>query len=217
MSRESLGLPADLHSYLLSVSVRESEALRALREETARHPYANMQIAAEQGALMAILVKLTQAKRILEVGTFTGYSALSMAAALPDDGKLLTLDINKKTGQTARRFWEAAGVSHKIEQRIGPALETMRALQDSFDLIFIDADKSNYDLYYERGLELLAPGGALLIDNVLWGGRVTDPDANDADTEAIRALNQKIHSDGRVDCCMVPIADGLTIVRRRSP
>lgn len=215
MSRESLGLPTDLHSYLLSVSVRETEALQSLREETARHPYANMQIAAEQGAFMSMLVRITGAKRILEVGTFTGYSALSMASALPDDGKLLTLDVNKETGKTARRYWEMAGVSHKIEQRIGPALETMKTLEGFFDLIFIDADKSNYDRYYERGLELLAPGGALLIDNVLWDGRVIDPTANDADTQAIRALNQKIHSDERVDCCMVPIADGLTIVHRR--
>ena len=163
---------------------------------------------------MAMLVRITGARRILEVGTFTGYSALSMASALPDDGKLLTLDINKETGETARRYWQMAGVDHRIEQRFGPALETMQALDGSFDLIFIDADKSNYDLYYERSLELLAPGGAILIDNVLWDGRVIDPSVNDPDTQAIRALNRKIHADHRVQCCMVPIADGLTMVHR---
>jgi predicted O-methyltransferase YrrM len=214
MSRESLGLSPHLQSYLLDVSLRDGEVQRELRELTAQRSDSNMQIAPEQGQFMALLVKLIEAKQILEIGTFTGYSALVMATALPAEGSITTLDINRDTGDIARRFWEKAGVSHKVRQLFGPASELLKTLEGPYDLVFIDADKTNYETYYECALRLLRPGGVVLLDNVLWGGKVADPDVDDADTNALRALNQKIHQDPRVELSLLPLADGLTVARK---
>ena len=188
---------------------------RELRELTAKRSDSSMQIAPEQGQFMGLLVKLCGARRILEVGTFTGYSALVMAEALPEDGRVTSLDINPDTTQIARRHWERAGVSDKIELLLGAALDTMSTLDGPFDIVFIDADKSNYDHYYERALELLAPGGLIILDNMLWGGSVADPEIHDTDTKAIRALNEKLKHDERVDISLLPVADGITIARKR--
>ena len=220
MSNKSIQLDNRLYDYLISVSLREPEVLRQLREETARHPYGGMQIAPEQGQFMAMLVELIGARRVLEIGVFTGYSSTRMALALPPDGRLMALDLSVEYTETARRYWQLAGVADKIELRLGPALASLdRLINDgasgSFDLAFIDADKGHYDAYYERSLRLLRPGGLLLIDNVLWGGKVADPAVDDADTQAIRALNQKIHADDRVTAVLLPVADGLTVARKR--
>jgi predicted O-methyltransferase YrrM len=220
MSNKSIQLDNRLYDYLLSVSLREPEVLRQLREETASHPYGGMQIAPEQGQFMALLVDLIGARRVLEIGVFTGYSSTCMALALPPDGRLMALDLSVEYTETARRYWQLAGVADKIELRLGPALASLdRLIKDgasaSFDLAFIDADKGHYDAYYERSLRLLRPGGLLLIDNVLWGGKVADPAVEDADTQAIRALNRKIHADARVTAVLLPVADGLTIARKR--
>ena len=215
MSRETLNLDSQLHSYLLSVSIRETDIQKELREFTASHPWARMQIAPEQAQFMAFLVKLIGANRVLEIGTFTGYSALAMAQALPKNGKLTTLDIDPDTGDIARQYWEKAGVGQKIRQIIGPAKDSLETLRGPFDLVFLDADKTNYDVYYEKALELTQPGGLILLDNVLWGGRVAQPEAQDPDTLALKSINQKIHQDSRVDLSMLPLADGLTLVRRR--
>ena len=220
MSNKSIQLDNRLYDYLLSVSLREPEVLRQLREETASHPYGGMQIAPEQGQFMAMLVDLIGARRVLEIGVFTGYSSTCMALALPPDGRLMALDLSVEYTEIARRYWQLAGVADKIELRLGPALASLdRLIEDgasgSFDLAFIDADKGHYDAYYERSLRLLRPGGLLLIDNVLWGGKVADPAADDADTQAIRALNQKIHADDRVTAVLLPVADGLTVARKR--
>jgi predicted O-methyltransferase YrrM len=220
MSNKSIQLDNRLYDYLLSVSLREPGVLRQLREETASHPYGGMQIAPEQGQFMAMLVDLIGARRVLEIGVFTGYSSTCMALALPPDGRLMALDLSVEYTETARRYWQLAGVAEKIELRLGPALASLdRLIEDgasgSFDLAFIDADKGHYDAYYERSLRLLRPGGLLLIDNVLWGGKVADPSVDDADTQAIRALNQKIHGDDRVTAVLLPVADGLTISRKR--
>ncbi|WP_240342496.1 O-methyltransferase [Methylococcus sp. EFPC2] len=217
MSNKSIGLDDALYNYLLSVSLREPEPLRRLRDETAGLPQANMQIAPEQGQFMALLVRLTGAKRILEVGVFTGYSSLAMALALPEGGQITACDIHEAWTTIARRYWEEAGVADKIELRLAPALDTLDGLLGDgqagrYDLAFIDADKVNYDGYYERSLKLLRPGGLLLIDNLLWDGRVADPKANDPDTAAIRALNEKIHRDERVHSSLLPVADGLGLV-----
>ncbi len=176
-----------------------------------------MQISAEQGQFLALLVTLLGARRVLEIGTFTGYSALVMALALPSDGQLVTLDMNRQTTDLARQFWNRAGVSERIESRLGPALTSLEGLEGPFDLAFIDADKTNYDAYYERALDLLRPGGVVVVDNVLWGGQVLDPQYQDADTVAIRELNQKLHHDSRVELSMLPLADGITLaVKKRS-
>lgn len=215
MSRQSLGLSPPLQNYLLSVSLRETDTLRELREFTAQHPGAVMQIAPEQGQFMGFLVKLTGAMRVLEIGTYTGYSSLVMAQSMPEEGRILTLDVNPETGRIARDYWDKASVGHKIEQQLGPARDTLRNLEGPFDLVFIDADKCNYGFYYEHALRLLRSGGLILLDNVLWDGRVVDPHANDPDTSALRALNQKLHGDERVDLSMIPLADGLSLVRKR--
>lgn len=220
MSNKSIQLDNRLYDYLLSVSLREPEVLRQLREETASHPYGGMQIAPEQGQFMAMLVDLIGARRVLEIGVFTGYSSTRMALALPPEGRLMALDLSVEYTEIARRYWQLAGVADKIELRLGPALASLdRLIEDgasgSFDLAFIDADKGHYDAYYERSLRLLRPGGLLLIDNVLWGGKVADPAVDDADTQAIRALNQKIHADDRVTAVLLPVADGLTVARKR--
>ncbi|RQW84380.1 MAG: SAM-dependent methyltransferase [Methylococcus sp.] len=220
MKNKSVQLDDDIYTYLLSVSLREPEVLRQLREETASHPHGGMQIAPEQGQFMALLVELIGARRVLEIGVFTGYSSTCMALALPPDGRLMALDLSVEYTETARRYWQLAGVADKIELRLAPALESLdRLIEDgasgNFDLAFIDADKGYYDAYYERSLRLLRPGGLLLIDNVLWGGKVADATVYDDDTQAIRALNQKIHADDRVTAVLLPVADGLTVARKR--
>ncbi|CAG1773250.1 caffeoyl-CoA O-methyltransferase [uncultured bacterium] len=222
MSYKSIGLDDRLYGYLSAVSLREPDILRQLREETAALPNAGMQIAPDQGQFMALLVKLTGAAKVLEVGVFTGYSSLSVALALPDDGLVTAFDISPEWTAVARRYWDQAKVLDKIDLRLGPAIEGLDTLlaeggtEGTYDFAFIDADKSNYDGYYERALRLLKPGGLVLIDNVLWGGRVADDAADDADTAAIRALNLKIHADPRVDISLLPVADGLTLALKRA-
>jgi predicted O-methyltransferase YrrM len=220
MSTRTLDLTDAVYDYLLQHGVRESAALAALREETRRLPAARMQISPEQGAFMALLVRLMGARRLLEVGTFTGYSALAMAEALPDDGRLTACDVSEAWTAMAVTAWKRAGVSHKIDLRLAPALDTLDDLlrqgaADSYDFMFIDADKSSYDGYYERGLKLVRPGGLIAIDNVLWGGSVADQQRQDDDTRAIRALNDKVRDDSRVDATMLPLGDGLILARRR--
>lgn len=216
MTTQTIGLNPDLYHYLLSVSLREPEVLNQLRQETARHPQARMQIAPEQGQLMALLVRLMGAKKTLEVGVFTGYSTLSVALALPPDGKVIACDVNQQDTAIARRYWQQAGVANKIELHLAPASETLDWLLTSeqagtFDFAFIDADKSNYDHYYERSLQLVRSGGLIAIDNVLWSGRVADPAVQDNRTNKIRAFNQKLHQDQRVIISQVSIGDGLTL------
>ena len=220
MKNKSIQLDDTLYTYLLSVSLREPEVLRQLREETANHPYGGMQIAPEQGQFMALLVELIGAQRVLEIGVFTGYSSTCMALALPPGGRLMALDLSAEYTGIARRYWQLAGVANKIELRLGPALASLdRLIEDgasgSFDLAFIDADKGHYAAYYERSLRLLRPGGLLLIDNVLWGGKVADPSVEDDDTRAIREMNRKIHTDDRVTAVLLAVADGLTLARKR--
>ncbi len=220
MSGRTIELDDRIYAYLLANSLREPEVLRRLREETAALPAANMQIAPEQGQFMALLVELIGARRTLEVGTFTGYSALSVALALPAGGRVIACDVNAEFTAIARRYWAEAGVADKIELRLAPAVETLDALlaegaAGGFDFMFIDADKENYDAYYERGLALVRPGGLIAVDNVLWSGAVADDARQDAETRAIRALNAKIHGDERVGVSLVPIGDGLTLARKR--
>ncbi|MDX1422128.1 MAG: class I SAM-dependent methyltransferase [Kiloniellales bacterium] len=218
--RHTHSLNEAVYDYLLEVSLREPPVLARLREETAGLPRAIMQISPEQGQFMALLAELLGARRVLEVGTFTGYSALVVALALPADGRVITCDVNEETTAIARRYWAEAGVADRIELRLGPAVDTLDALladggAGTFDLAFVDADKTNYDAYYERGLALLRPGGLMLVDNVLWGGAVADPLHQDEDTDAIRALNAKIHGDERVSLALLPVSDGLTLARKR--
>ena len=220
MSNGSIGLSQELNAYLSRVGAREPEVLRQLREETAGMPQAQMQIAVEEGAFLALLVQLVGARRILEVGTFTGYSSTAMALAMPADGRMVCCDVSREYTDVARRTWSAAGVADRIELHLRPALETLDALladgaAGTFDLAFIDADKGNYAGYYERALRLVRAGGLIAIDNVLWSGRVIDAGDNDQDTLAIRALNEAIAADERVDVAMVPIADGVTVARVR--
>jgi predicted O-methyltransferase YrrM len=219
MSSRTLTLDDKLYEYLLRHGVREPKWGRELRDRTSRLPMAMMQISPEQGALMSMLVKLIGARRAIEVGTFTGYSALCVASALPADGKLIACDVSTEWTSIGREYWAKAGVEQKIDLRIGPAVQTLDALLSAgeagrFDFGFIDADKANYDAYYERILRLLRPGGLVGIDNVLWSGRVVDRAANDADTVAIRALNDKLVADERIDLALLPIGDGLTLARK---
>lgn len=219
MSNQTLGLDDQLYGYLQSVSLREPEILTQLRQETAQHSMSQMQISPEQGQLMALLVQLMGAKKTLEVGVFTGYSSLVVALALPTDGKVVACDVSEEYTAIARRYWQQAGVADKIDLRIAPALETLDALlaagqAGTFDFAFIDADKSNYDGYYERSLQLVRSGGLVAIDNVLWYGRVADPQVQDNSTKSIRAFNQKLHEDARVSLSLVPIGDGLTLARK---
>ncbi len=219
MVYRSLPLDEALYRYLLSHSLREHPAQTALREATRTLAHAGMQIGPEQGQFMALLAKLIGARRAIEVGVFTGYSALSVALALPDDGRLLACDISAEYTAVGRPHWKAAGVAHKIELVIAPALATLDARlaaggAGQHDFAFIDADKTGYDAYYERCLRLLRPGGLIAIDNVLWGGSVARP-ARDADTAALQALNSKLHGDTRVDISLLPIGDGLTLARKR--
>jgi predicted O-methyltransferase YrrM len=220
VTRKTLVLTEELQAYVLANSLREPEALARLREETARLPDPDMQSAAEQGQFMALLVELIGARRILEIGCFTGYSALWMALALQPDGRLVTLDVNRDWTEIGRHAWREAGVEDRIEVRIGEALASLDALlaegaEGSFDLAFIDADKKNYDAYYERAMALVRRGGLILIDNVLWRGTVADPNNPDRQTAALRALNAKLHKDARVSLSLLPIADGLTLARKR--
>lgn len=220
MSNKSLNLSDRLYDYLLSVSLREPEVLAELRQETAGHPRNAMQIAPDQGQFMAFLIRLIGAKKALEVGVFTGYSSLCVALALPPEGKLIACDISEEYTAIARRYWQKAGVTDKIDLRIAPALETLDQLvtagqTNRFDFAFIDADKENYLNYYERALQLVRPGGLIAVDNVLWGGAVANPAVQDESTQAIRAFNQTLHRDERVDLSLVAIADGLTLAMKR--
>ena len=220
MFKKSLGLDHRLYDYLLSVSLREPDILRQLREETARLPGGAMQIAPEQGQFMALLIQLLGATKTIEVGVFTGYSSLCVALALPPNGKIVACDISEDSSAVARRYWEAAGVADKIDLRLAPGIETLDQLlatgqAETFDFAFIDADKANYDGYYERSLQLIRRGGLIAIDNVLWSGQVAKPRVQDKQTEAIRALNKKLHHDERVTLSLVSIADGLTLALKR--
>ena len=210
---------AALMEYLSRVGARETPAQVRCREETQKLPMAMMQIAPEQGAFLALLAKLTQARRYVEIGTFTGYSALSVALAMPDDGKVVALDVSKDFTDRARGYWKEAGVDGKIDLRLGPGLEALDKMIQSgegpFDLAFIDADKTNYDGYYERVLKLLRVGGLVALDNMLWSGAVANPKVTDADTSALRALNAKIHADARVDMALATIGDGVMLARKR--
>ena len=220
MSSRTIVLNDALYEYLLSVSLREPDVLCRLREETAKMPQHNMQISPEQGQFMALLVELTGARKCLEVGTFTGYSTLSLALALPEDGQIVACDISEEFTSRAKPYWQEAGVAGKIDLRLGPALETLDALiadgeSGAFDFAFIDADKVNYQGYFQRALDLIRRGGLILVDNVLWSGAVVDPARDDEDTEAIRAFNAALTNDPRISLSMLPIGDGLTLARKR--
>ena len=219
MSRRSLPLDDALYRYIVDHSLREHPAQTALRAATASHPHAGMQISPEQGQFMALLVKLMGVRRAIEIGVFTGYSALTVALALPDDGRLLACDISDDYTRVGRPFWQQAGVAHKIELKLAPAIETLDAQlaagrAGQFDFAFIDADKTGYDAYFERCLQLLRPGGLIAIDNTLWGGSVARP-ADSEDTAALQALNAKLHRDERIDLSLLPIGDGLTLASKR--
>lgn len=220
MANKTLGISDELQAYVVEVGVREPGVLTRLREETASIPQHRMQVAPEQGAFLALLVELTGARRCLEVGTFTGYSSTAVALALPEDGRLTCCDVSREWTDVARRYWAEAGVAEKIELRIAPAVETLDDLLDSgeaqtYDFAFVDADKTGYDAYYDRLMRLVRPGGLMAFDNTLWGGRVIDPEADDEDTAAIRAFNRRLADDERVSLSMVPVADGVTLARRR--
>ena len=219
MAHRTLQLDDALYDYVLAHSLREHPAQIALREATKDHPHAGMQIGPEQGQFMALLARILGARRAIEIGVFTGYSALTVALALPDDGYLLACDISDEYTRIGRPYWQAAGVAHRIDLRIGPALQTLDAQlaageTGAYDFAFIDADKTAYDAYYERCLELVRQGGVIVIDNVLWSGSVARP-AKTADTKALQALNDKLHRDERVDLSLLPIGDGLTLARKR--
>jgi predicted O-methyltransferase YrrM len=219
MSNRTINLTDSLYDYLLSVSLREPEILRELREHTARMPAARMQISPEQGQFMHWLVSTIGARRTLEVGVFTGYSSLITALALPADGRIVACDISAEYTDIARQFWQRAGVAARIDLQLRPALETLQQLIDngeanSYDFAFIDADKENYLGYYEAILQLLRRGGVLLVDNVLWSGRVIDVQVNDSSTVALREFNLKLHNDQRVAISLLPVGDGLTLVRK---
>jgi predicted O-methyltransferase YrrM len=222
MSNRTIGLSDELYGYLLDASLREPDLLRRLREDTARlTEWSGMQIAPEQGQFMGLLVQLLGARRTLEVGTFTGYSSLAVMLAMPLDGRMVCCDVSEEFTRIARRYWAEAGVADRIDLQLRPAIETLDELiaaghASNFDFAFIDADKENYDGYYERALVLLRPGGLVAIDNVLWGGAVADPSNRTDSTEAIRRLNRKLAKDRRVTISMVPIGDGLTLARKLS-
>ena len=220
MSSRTIQMTDRLYDYLLKVSLREQPLLAELRAETAKLPMAGMQISPEQGQFMALLAETIGARRAIEVGTFTGYSALCVALALPPGGKLIACDISEEFTAVARRYWAKAGIADRIELRLAPALDTLRSLlaggaAGSFDFAFIDADKTQYDAYYEAILKLLRPGGLVTIDNVLWSGAVADGRKRDRDTVALRALNEKLKTDKRISLSMLPIGDGLTLARKR--
>ena len=220
MSTRTLPLDDALYDYLLAASLREPPVLERLRAETSGMTDALMQISPEQGQFMALLIKLIGARRCLEVGTFTGYSSLAVALALPDDGRILACDIDEDFTAVARRYWHEAGVAEKIDLRLAPALDTLQAeieagAAGTYDFAFIDADKENYAGYFEACLTLLRRGGLMAVDNVLWSGKPAQPDADDELTEAIRAFNAQLHVDERVDISLLPLGDGLTLARKR--
>jgi len=220
MTARTLNLDDALYQYLLDVSLRETPLLKRLRDETQALPMARWQVAPEQGQFLALLVKLAGARRLLEVGTFTGYSALCMAAALPADGSLMCCDIPGDYNAIARRYWQEAGLAGRIDLRLAPALETLAELErqgqgGQFDLVFIDADKANYPSYLEHALRLLRVGGLAVFDNTLWSGRVLETSPESADTRAIQALNLALKEDVRVDLSLLPLGDGLTLCRKR--
>lgn len=223
MSKRTIQVDDRLYDYIQENSLREDALLRRLREETARNPMSNMQISPEQGQFMALLAELVGAKNAIEIGTFTGYSAISVARVLKPGGKLICCDVSDEYTAVARRYWTEAGLADRIDLRLAPAIQTLDELiakggAGTMDFAFIDADKENYDAYYERVLRLLRPGGLVTIDNVLWDGKVADPsvrDADDVDTAAIRALNKKLAKDERVALSLIPISDGLTLARKR--
>lgn len=220
MSTRTLALTDDIRAYLVQHTLREPPVFARLRAATAKMENGELQISPEQGQLMRLLVELLGARRALEIGTFTGYSALCVASVLPPDGKLICCDLSKAWTDIARRYWAAAGVADRIDLRLGPALATLDDLlahgaASSFDFAFIDADKVNYDNYYERVLRLLRPGGLVTLDNALKGGRVVDPAPGDTDSQAVDALNRKIQRDERVTSSLVPISDGLMLARKR--
>ena len=220
MSNKTIGISDELQAYVVAVGAREPEVLARLRAETAAIPEHGMQVAPEEGAFLAMLVELTGARRCLEIGTFTGYSSTAIALALPDDGQLTCCDVSDEWTSVARRYWAEAGVSEKIDLRVAPALDTLDGLLEagaaaSYDFAFVDADKTGYDGYYALLMQLVRPGGLIAFDNTLWGGRVLDRNPDDQDTRAIQALNARLAADERVSLCLLPVADGVTLVRRR--
>ena len=220
MANKTIGISDELAAYVVKVGAREPEILARLREETAAIPQHGMQIAPEEGAFLAMLVELTGARRCIEIGTFTGYSSMAVALTLPEDGQLVCCDVSEEWTSLARKYWGEAGVAGKIDLRIAPATETLDQLladgeEGAYDFAFIDADKTGYDGYYERLLRLVRPGGLIAIDNTLWGGTVLDQDTEDEDTRAIQALNTKLAGDERITLCLLPVADGVTLARRR--
>ncbi len=220
MSSRTITMSDRLHAYLLNTVSREPEILARLRAETGPMEFGAMQISPEQGELMAFLARLHGVRRYLEIGTFTGYSALAVALALPEDGRVTACDVSEEWTAIARRYWLEAGVADRIDLHLAPAIETLDGLlaegrAGSYDFIFIDADKPNYDGYYERALKLVRPGGLIGVDNVLWGGSVADPDNVEESTQAIRRLNVKMQADARVDYVLLPVGDGLALARRR--
>lgn len=221
MSARTITMTEKLYDYLISVSPPISDVQRRLREETLNQPMAMMQISIEQGQFMLLLVKVMRARKALEVGVFTGYSGLSVAQALPDDGKLIACDVSEQYTEIARRYWTEAGVARKIDLRIAPALDTLDDLlltgdAGSFDFMFIDADKENYDNYYERGLKLVRPLGIIAFDNTLWSGKVADESVEDESTAAIRTLNSKLSKDPRIELAVLPIGDGLSLAMKKA-
>ena len=220
MSRKTFTLSDELHDYVLDISFRDTALLAQLRQETSAHPLSRMQISPEQGQFMDVLLRAMNAKKVIEIGVFTGYSSLVMARALPEDGKILACDIDEETTKVARRYWQEAGVAHKIDLRIGEAEETLGKLigenrSGEYDFAFIDADKEKYETYFEQVLTLIRPGGLIAIDNTLWSGSVVDETIQDADTVAIRKLNRSLHGDDRVHLSLVPIGDGLTLALKK--
>jgi caffeoyl-CoA O-methyltransferase len=220
MSVRTISIDDTVHAYLLKVGTRLDEVKRQLRAETEAMPSGRMQISAEQGQFMGLLMRALGVKKVLEVGTFTGYSALCIAEALPPDGQVICCDVSEEFTSVARRYWAKAGVSDKIALHLAPATETLQKLLDdgqagTFDFCFIDADKPNYGMYYEMGLQLLRPGGLIAVDNALWSGKVADDSITDDDTVALRNLNAKIHADERVECSLLPLGDGLMMALKR--
>jgi predicted O-methyltransferase YrrM len=219
MSDVTINMSREIYEYLHKVSLREPEVLQKLREQTHKMSMSQMQISPEQGQFMRLLIELMGAKKTLDIGTFTGYSALSVALGLPADGQVIACDINGEWTKIARQYWEMSGVGNRIDLRLAPAVETLKELlaqgqANTFDFSFIDADKANYSNYYELSLKLVRPGGLIAIDNVLWDGKVADPAENDSNTVAIRQLNDFIKTDTRVSISMLPIGDGLTLARK---
>ncbi len=220
MSSSTLNLTDSLYNYVLENSLRELPEQEALRQETAQLEMGKMQISPEQGQFMQLIAKLINAKKVIEIGTFTGYSSLAVALSLPTDGRLIACDISEEWTDIAKRYWQKTGTDSKIDLRIAPALETLNSLledgqAETYDMVFIDADKPGYDDYYEASLKLIRKGGLLMIDNTLWSGSVADDSINDEDTLALRLLNKKIHQDNRVEMSLLPISDGLTLVVKK--